>query len=162
MLSRVFQENIMAKNGYIKKRPCRICKKWYLPDPRAKNTQKTCGNKECQKKWHAKKCGQWNKKNRSYFQNHHLQKKLQAAAQQSPSPEIPPPAVKPAQSPQLPQEVIQGVIGVQHYIIIEYVARVLLRSFKEVIDKQYAEFSAIAEQVPSTGVLRGDSPSKPP
>ncbi|MEA3416175.1 MAG: hypothetical protein U9R02_08490 [Thermodesulfobacteriota bacterium] len=35
-----------------RKRPCRVCRRWFLPDGRLKNRQKTCGNPECQRKWH--------------------------------------------------------------------------------------------------------------
>ena len=30
-------------------RPCRVCRRWFLPDGRLKNRQKTCGNPECQR-----------------------------------------------------------------------------------------------------------------
>lgn len=34
------------------KRPCRICKKWFFPNPRLGDRQKTCGTPECQRQWH--------------------------------------------------------------------------------------------------------------
>ncbi len=36
-----------------RKRPCRVCRRWFLPDGRLKNRQKTCGNPECQREWHS-------------------------------------------------------------------------------------------------------------
>jgi hypothetical protein len=58
----------MGENRKSNKRPCRICRKWFTPHPRLGDRQKTCGKEACKRKWHAKKCTEWNKKNRSYFQ----------------------------------------------------------------------------------------------
>ena len=33
------------------KKPCRICRRWYRPDPRVGARQKTCGSPECQREW---------------------------------------------------------------------------------------------------------------
>jgi hypothetical protein len=57
-----------------------------LPDGRLKNRQKTCGNPECQREWHRKKCAEWNKKNEEYFRTNYLQKKLEVA--KSPEPNL--------------------------------------------------------------------------
>ena len=98
----------MATNSYIKKRPCRVCKKWFVPNPRVGSRQKTCGSTECQNKWHAKKCSQWNRQNRDYFQGYHLSIKLQTLQNQESSP-----GKSPSQPPEsgkilkLPREVIQ-------------------------------------------------------
>ena len=106
----------MAINSYIKKRPCRICRKWFTPNPRVGNRQKTCGSKECQKKWHAKKCSQWNRQNRACFQATNLSKKLQTVKNQETAIGKPPFQLpKLGISPKLPQEVIQEVIGIQQF-----------------------------------------------
>lgn len=33
------------------KKPCRVCRRWYRPDPRVGKRQKTCGRPECQREW---------------------------------------------------------------------------------------------------------------
>ena len=70
----------MAKTP-TRKRPCRICRRWFLPDPRLKQRQMTCGQTECQRQWHKKKCSQWNRKNRDYFKANYLQRKIDSATQ---------------------------------------------------------------------------------
>jgi hypothetical protein len=104
-----------------RKRPCRVCRRWFLPDGRLKNRQKTCGNPECQRKWHRKKCAEWNKKNEEYFRTNYLQKKLEAA--KSPEPNF----CKSRLKTGLPLKFVQEVIGIQHLIIIEYLAQLLVR-----------------------------------
>ena len=155
------------------KRPCRICRKWFSPDNRLGDRQKTCGDKECKRKWHAKKCAEWNKKNRSYFQAIYLSSKLQVtqplslpadrdAALSNPDKicSVNPPSSRFA--PKLPRDVIQEVIGVQHLVIIEYVAQLLLNSFKEVIRAQPIEIKGKINQIPYEGCLRSDRPDRVP
>lgn len=153
----------MATNSYIKKRPCRICRKWFAPNPRVGNRQKTCGAKECQDKWHAKKCSQWNRQNRVYFQGINLSKKLQAVQNQETAIGKPPSQLpKSGTSPKLPQEVIQEVIGIQPFVIAEYLSQVLLRSVQEVIRMQHADILKEVRRLPQRGHSRGDSQKRAP
>ncbi|HIP38337.1 MAG TPA: hypothetical protein EYG88_02935 [Desulfocapsa sulfexigens] len=153
----------MAITSYIKKRPCRICRKWFAPNPRVGNRQKTCGAKECRDKWHAKKCSQWNRQNRVYFQGINLSKKLQAVQNQETAIGKPPSQLpKSGISPKLPQEVIQEVIGVQLFVIVEYLSQVLLRSVQEVIRIQHTDILKEVRRLPQRGHSRGDSQKRAP
>ncbi len=155
------------KNGT---RPCRICRKWYYPDPRVGERQKTCGDKECQDKWHAKKCAEWNNKNPAYFREIYLSKKL-AAVKVSTKPEDdhPPLSNTPissssrdisalpwAKSRQVPRELIQEVIGLQPLVIIEYMDQLLIHRFQEVIRRQLTEIKREFKQLPRESISRGD------
>ena len=60
-----------------RKRPCRVCKRWFIPHPRLKDRQKTCGDPQCQREWHRRKCEQWNHNNVDYFKDNYLDKKLE-------------------------------------------------------------------------------------
>jgi hypothetical protein len=146
------------------KRPCRICRKWFSPDPRLGDRQKTCGAKACQRLWHAKRCAEWNQENRAYFQEIHLAHRLQqtqdsCTSPPSASPPSPPCPTTPisANFPRLPRSTIQEVIGAQQLIIIEYVARILFRSVQEVIRSQQVEVIGKLKQHLTTGCLRGES-----
>jgi len=153
----------MANNTYLKKRPCRICKKWFAPHPRLGDRQKTCGSRECQKKWHAKKCAQWNRQHRATFQATYLSKKLQAVQDQEVANIKPPHQLqKPTIFPKLPQEVIQEVISIQQLVIAEYLSQVLLRSVQEVIRVQRADILREVKRLPLGGYSRGDSQLRPP
>lgn len=119
----------MQKAVALKKRPCRICRRWFMPNPRLKDRQMTCADPECKRQWHRKKCAEWNKKNADYFKANYLQKKWDAAAQ--------PGDICKAKSrlkSGLPLEFVQEVISVQHLIILEYFGQLLFRRFQEVID----------------------------
>jgi hypothetical protein len=74
----------MAKNSRGK-RPCSICRKWFQPDVRQKGRQKTCGP-DCKNELHRRQCDEWNKKNKEYFKNNYLGKKIEKAEVKQPKP----------------------------------------------------------------------------
>jgi len=163
----------MGDNRKSNKRPCRICRKWFTPHPCLGPRQKTCGKEECKRKWHAKKCAEWNKKNRSYFQANYLSRKLDSSKTPSQSDNRPPPSfnskriqpIRPPSSrstPQLPEDVIQDVIGVQPLIIIKYVAQLLVCSFKEVLRAQPVDIQREIDRLPCDRCLRSDRPRQGP
>ena len=112
-----------------KKRPCRVCRRWFMPNPRLKDRQKTCGDFQCKRQWHRKKCAEWNKNNPDYFKSNYLQKKLDATPAKIPQP-------KSRLKSGLPLGYVQEVIGIQHLIIIEYFGQLLFRRFQEVFSMQ--------------------------
>ena len=158
----------MEQKRKPKKRPCRICRKWFAADPRLGDRQQTCGAMECQRKWHARKCAEWNRKNRAYFRDVYLRGRLESFGSgppaQSPSPcsscriNDPPRRSSPLD---LPQEVIQEVIEVKPFIIIEYIVRLLMRGVQEEIRTQLIEKQREIRRLPLSSISRGDS-QKPP
>jgi len=126
-----------------RKRPCRICRRWFMPNPRRKDRQKTCGNHQCQREWHRKMCEKWNRENADYFKSNYLQRKLEAAAgDNKPSTTFQPESSVSVLLPKsrfksgLPQKYVQEVIGIQHLVIIEYFSQLLYQRFQEVIVRQ--------------------------
>jgi len=113
------------------KRPCRICRRWYIPHPRVKDRQMTCGDPGCKREWHRKKCADWNRKNTEYFRANYLQKKLDALGQPEGVAGICP--VRSRSPSGLPHAKVQEVIGIEPLVIIEYLVQHLLRRFQELI-----------------------------
>ena len=101
------------------KRPCCICRKWFLPDVRQKGRQKTC-SPDCKKEQHRRQCQAWNKKNKAYFKNNYLGRKLEKTLeQQRASPKIP---LSRQTQPVLPIEIIVTEYGIEPAIIVQYLA----------------------------------------
>ena len=124
----------MQKAAVYKKRPCRVCRRWFLPNPRLKDRQKTCGDPKCKREWHRRKCAEWNKNNSDYFRTNYLHKKLHAASPSEKASKILP--VKSRLKSGLPLPFVQEVIDTQHLIIIEYLAQLLFRRFQKVLRSQ--------------------------
>lgn len=113
-----------------RKRPCSICRKWFLPDVRQKGRQKTC-SVECRKKLHRRQCAKWNQKNSAYFKSNYLSKKLDqisnplAETSQSSVDKntiLPPPC---RVNLNLPRDVICNQVGGENLIIIDYLVEQL-------------------------------------
>ncbi len=125
----------MCKANDYKRRPCRICRRWFTPNPRLKDRQKTCGDAKCKREWHKKKCAEWNKNNPDYFRTNYLQEKLIAASpSENSSKKILP--IKSRLKSGLPLLFVQEVIDIQHLIIIEYLAQLLYGRFQDVFRGQ--------------------------
>ena len=162
----------MSSRRKSKKSPCPICRKWFMPHPRVGERQKTCGDHECMKKWHARKCAEWNRKNRSCAQENYWGARLALAIVEKDDAKGTSAAAsttkshisvsRPTQFPQLPRSLIQEVIGVQQFVIIEYVAQQLFRSVQEVIERQHTENNRNSLQLTSRCRSRGDSVSRGP
>ncbi len=146
----------MSQGRQVRKRPCRICRKWFRPNPRVGERQMTCGDKVCQQKWHTKQCARWNRNNSAYFREVYLSKKLVAVTT---SPEVKQTVtditpsnnismVQSAKSSKLPINLIQEVIGVQQFVIIEYLVRLLSNPFQEVMRAQLREITTKAKRLP--------------
>lgn len=103
-----------------RKRPCKICRRWFLPDVRQKDRQKTCGREQCQREHHRRLCEKWNDKNKAYFKANYLAEKLE---QTKSPPDIPKSRIQ----LHLPRDVIIDRIGGQNLIIIEYVIGQIIR-----------------------------------
>lgn len=163
---------MMMQRRKPRKRPCRICRIWFSPDPRVGERQKTCGDQGCQDKWHAKKCAEWNGNNTYYFREIYLRMKLdlvvtgsEAAKSQSPlfnSIKSISPGPQSLESTKLPRNLIQEVIGAQHLVIIEYVTQLLLNSFQEETRRQLSEITGKLKQLPHNVISRGDSTQRGP
>ena len=111
-----------------RKRPCRICRCWFLPNPRLKDRQMTCGQVKCQREWHRRKCAKWNRKNSDYFKANYLQKKIDAATKARGDPEVCRYKVSASRMQTgMPLEYVKELIGVQHVIIHEYLSQLLNR-----------------------------------
>lgn len=115
----------------IRKRPCRVCRRWFSPSPRLKERQMTCGKAECRREWHRKKCAEWNKKNADYFKANYLNKKIEAVTpcRDDPKSEIDTPVPTSRMNTGMPLEYVKDVIGIQLVIIQEYLAQLLHRRY---------------------------------
>jgi len=120
-----------------KKRPCCICRRWFLPNTKVKKRQVTCGEKACQRQWHKKQCAKWNKKNAAYFRSNYLQKKLEKTKEEKP-------IVKSGESPgfnkgrspptsciNLPIQSIHKVIETELLVVIDYVIKIQIYQFQK-------------------------------
>ena len=131
-----------------RKRPCRVCKRWFIPHPRLKDRQKTCGSPQCRREWHRRKCEQWNHNNVDYFKDNYLDKKLAVTA-------TPRSRLKTG----LPLCYVQQLIGTPQLIIIEYLSQLLIGRCRHLIREHPRVNEPASGQQLTSEFLRGDTHS---
>ena len=62
-----------------RKRPCSICRRWFMPHPRAGKRQKVCSRDECQRERHRRACKAWHLRERDAVREERFEKKLMEA-----------------------------------------------------------------------------------
>ena len=126
----------MKKVCSIKKRPCKICRRWFRPHPRVKDDQKTCGKAECKREWHRRKCAQWNKKNGDYFKGIYLKRKINSEGVNNETGQRKEEGTHTRFRLGLPWQEIQEAMGVKQRVIIDYIIHLLIRHVQEAIKAQ--------------------------
>jgi len=132
----------MKKAMACRKRPCRICRRWFSPDPRLKDRQMTCGEEACKREWHRRKCAEWNRENSELIKRERLAHKLKEViagnGQAKVTDEFHPRRAPLQNAPRTEHlsPFAQEVIAAQLAVMTEYLLRHLLRRVQEVMRRQ--------------------------
>ena len=132
----------------LRKRPCKICRKWFRPDPRSKGEQKVCGDPACQRERNRRACRAWRKKNPTYDRVRRAHERL-ARSDKDESEETP--ILEPIQA--VREGPTKEVIGVETYVVIELVA-------KKAVD--LARSGSASPKASAKPVRRGGPPARGP
>ena len=115
----------------MKKRPCRVCRRWFRPNPRVGDEQMTCGKPKCKREWHRRKWAEWNKKNSEYFKGIYLKNKILTVSGGNKNTgrqrNVEGKTRRTRFNLGLPRQEIQEVMGVKQLVIIEYIIQLLMR-----------------------------------
>jgi hypothetical protein len=112
----------------LTKRPCCICRHWFVPDGRVGRRQRACSATACQIARRARTQASWRRRNPDYFIAHRVQRRrlnadeVQAAVL---------PLVLPPPLSQLPWDLAQEEFGVAGTDFLGHLGRVLLRAAQD-------------------------------
>ena len=103
------------------KKPCKICRRWFRPHPRAGARQKVCT--DCQAERHRRACARWHEANPNYDKKRRLRAAagLDAAAR----------ADEPIEA--ILWSVIEQAIGPAHRTVTEAIARLLVQYVRDAV-----------------------------
>ena len=65
-------------------RPCRICRRWFRPHPRAGDRQKVCSGPGCQRERHRRNCAAWRSKEQESIRRERLKRAIIKPAEEVP------------------------------------------------------------------------------
>ena len=103
-----------------KKRPCRICRKWFAPHPRAGARQRVCSAEVCQRERHRQACATWHGSNPDYDRAERLRRKV-VPAREAP---LPSPSADPM--PQVDWDAARDAVGFEVAVFVEESQKVLV------------------------------------
>jgi hypothetical protein len=129
----------------VSKRPCRICRRWFLPNPRAGPRQRTCGSPDCQRERHRRNCSSWHQRNPDYDRETRLRIRLAADRPKSPDADL------------LSWPSARDVVGLEVLLVLEETRRLLVDPARDAVGRQVfavkrksGEVAPIARETPST------------
>jgi hypothetical protein len=124
-----------------RKKPCRICRRWFEPDARVGARQRACGKPECQTARRQKTQANWRKRNPDYG----IAWRLDQRAAQSPAPE---PLRLPAPLEQLPWDVAKDQFSPQGADFLGVMSALLVRAAKDSIRPYLPDPTGLTGRLP--------------
>ncbi len=128
------------------KRPCKICRKWFQPHPKAGNRQRTCSRPECQRERHRRSCTDWHKRNAEDDREHRLRTKLnflgdeQAADAHS--------DVDPLRG--LSWSAVRDAVGLQVAVVLEESEKLIVLWARDAVKAHLSEKKGKIQKVPQS------------
>lgn len=121
-----------------RKRPCRICGKWFYPSPRAGDRQRVCSAAACQRERHRRSCSGWHEKNPDYDRERRLREKVRRPEHRG----------EPDGDPlrEIAWDEARDAVGLQTAVIVEETARVVVQFARDVVGAQPRETRAKLDQ----------------
>jgi hypothetical protein len=107
----------------LTKRPCCICRRWFVPDGRVGRRQRACSAPTCQTARRARTQASWRRRNPNYFIAHRMQRR-RLEAEEAKGAVLP--LVLPPPLSQLPWDVAQEAFGLTGTDFLSHLGRVLL------------------------------------
>lgn len=107
-----------------RKKPCTICRRWFVPDPRIGKRQRACCKPECQAARRKRTQAAWRAKNPDYFIGRRIQER---GAEEHP----PAPLRLPAPLSELPWDIAQDQFKVQGADFIGFMGKLILQTAQD-------------------------------
>jgi hypothetical protein len=129
----------------LTKRPCCICRHWFVPDGRVGRRQRACSATACQIARRARTQASWRRRNPDYFIAHRVQRRRLNAdeAQAAVLPLVLPPPLS-----QLPWDLAQEEFGVAGTDFLGHLGRVLLRAAQDQKAAQVLDPTGATDRLP--------------
>ena len=107
-----------------RKRPCQVCRRWFRPDPRVGERQRSCTSEVCQKERRARTQASWREAHPDYFIARRIEERAAAGRDVEP-------LRVPAPLDRLPWDIAQDQFKVQGADFIAIFGRLLIGSAQD-------------------------------
>ncbi len=123
-----------------RKRPCGICRRWFVPHPRAGDRQRVCGQAECQRERHRRACKAWRDREADEERRHRLRLRLRAEATDS----------EPAAGG-IRWSAVRDAVGLEVSVILEEFLRLVEDAVRDAVSRQVAGIKGESGQEMGSG-----------
>lgn len=127
-----------------RKRPCRICRRWFHPHPRAGERQHVCSAGACQRERHRRACKQWREQEAPAERQHRLRQRIRADADCGQGPAA-------GLGARLAWDAVRDAVGLEVTVVIEEMLRVLEDTVRDAVRQQVSGISRESSQVVPPG-----------
>lgn len=117
-----------------RKRPCRICGKWFESHPRAGDRQRACGRSECRQERHRRACSAWHERHPGYDRERRLRERVRVEGV----------AGKPLSRDPLAEiawDAVRDAVGLEASVIVEETGKAVALWARDAVCQQAAEIT---------------------
>lgn len=126
-----------------RKKPCRICRRWFRPDVRVGERQRACGKPECQTARRRKTQASWRTRNPSYAVAYRIDRRNANEATKPAEPlRVPPPLDR------LPWDLAKDQFGAKGADFIGVMGTLLVRAAEDQFGAQVADSNKLSGTLP--------------
>ncbi len=130
-----------------KKRPCSICRKWFLPNPHEGARQATCGRPECQSERHRRSCRDWHRRNPDYDRERRL---LERVRKETSARNLALSRVDPLS--RLDESVARDAVGMEVSVIILETGKVIVDWLRDAVEAETEQRCGFARRLMPPGL----------
>ena len=124
-----------------RKRPCRICRHWFRPHPRAGDRQHVCSRADCQRERHRQACQRWRQREGPAERTHRLRQRLRAPVDERPG----------VAALQVSWDAVRDAVGLEVAVILEEISRLLEDVVRDAVQRQVGAPARESRQVQPAG-----------
>ena len=136
----------------VRKRPCRICRRWFRPHPRAGDRQRTCGTASCQAERRRRAVTAWRDRHPDYDREDRLRRRLQKEG-----------SVRAGVDPMtsVDWQVARNAVGLEVAVVVEETSRVLATWARNAVALQGLGIASQSGRLPPPSARNGIGPTLP-
>jgi hypothetical protein len=124
-----------------RKRPCRICRHWFRPHPRAGDRQQVCSRADCQRERHRRACQRWRQREAPAERAHRLRQRLRGEVGGGQG----------AAAVRVSWDAVRDAVGLEVAVILEEVSRLLEDVVRDAVHRQVHDPATQSRQVQGAG-----------
>jgi hypothetical protein len=127
-----------------RKRPCRICGRWFQVHPRAGDRQRVCSAAACQRERHRRACQRWRRQEAPAERRHRVRQRIRVESDGEPS-------SADGLAGRLAWDAVRDAVGLEVAVIIEEVVRLFADAVRDAVSGQVRVGIGESRQVLSSG-----------